>query len=481
MNDVAPLDASMARRARHAALISALAQGRTQISERSFGKPLAWSFYALLIIAILWPRYFYLSLPGLPGLSAFVLYSMAFALVILPFALYSRNAIPPFLRIIQRSPVLVGIFLLFVFWRMLTSAIAPPLSAETSWFTFTRIFLPIGVYFIISAVFFMDRDIYRTSLRVLLVLIIIAGLGGVAEVEMNMRLLKILGLNESAAGGRIAKSFMNNFYRDGSLRAQSVFTQPLVFGQFMAAIAPLCVALFFNESKKWRTVAAIAFTFCLYSVFISTSRSALICSFVAGLTFIMLMLVNRFRYRWIMLAGLFLLLCIATISAFQLGEFAASVIGGTRTNVESANLRQVMVAQSLKYASEAPVFGYGDGSAKWLGGLAIGDGLATIDSQFLSVLLHNGYPGLILWTSFLVVLIIMAVRNAMEGSSPVVRAVNSAVAAFVAAMMMGFSVLSIEDNMVMVYLFAGMVMVDRLGMRSQSGMLGAMFGFVRKF
>ena len=469
MNDVAPLDASMARRERHAALISALAQGRTQISERSFGKPLAWSFYALLIIAILWPRYFYLSLPGLPGLSAFVLYSMAFALVITPFALYSTNAIPPFLRIIQRSPVLVGIFLLFVFWRMLTSAIAPPLSAETSWFTFTRIFLPIGVYFVISAVFFMDRDIYRTSLRVLLVLIIIAGLGGVAEVEMNMRLLKILGLNESAAGGRLADSFMNNFYRDGSLRAQSVFTQPLVFGQFMAAFAPLCVALFFNESKKWRAVAAIAFTFCLYSVFISTSRSALIGSFVAGLTFIMLMLVNRFRYRWIMLAGLALLLCIATISAFQLGEFAASVIGSTRNNVESANLRQVMVAQSLKYASEAPVFGYGDGSAKWLGGLSTGDGLATIDSQFLSVLLHNGYPGLILWTSFLVVMIIMAVRNAMEGSSPVVRAVNSAIAAFVAAMMMGFSVLSIEDNMVMVYLFAGMVMVDRSSTRSVSG------------
>ena len=472
MPDDALVDASLARRERHAALISALADGRMNLSERSFGKPLAYAFYALLVVSVLWPRYFYLSLPGLPGLSGFVLYSIAFALIAVPFAIYSRNALPPLLQIIRRSPVLVGLFAAFVFWRALTSAIAPPLSAETAWFTFTRIFLPIGVYFIISTVFFMDRQIYRTALRVILVLIIVAGIGGLVEVEMNMRLLKILGLDDNAAGANVAKSFMNNFYRDGSLRAQSVFTQPLVYGQFMASIAPLCVALFFNEDKRWRMVAAAAFAFCLYSVFISTSRSALICGCVAGLVFTILMLVNRFQYRWILLAASALLLVLAISFAYQLGEFVVSIIGRSRDNLASADGREVMITQSLKYASEAPVFGYGDGSAKWLGGLSTGDGLATIDSQYLSVLLHNGYPGVILWTVFLAAMIFLAVRNAMEGSSPSVRAVNSAIAAFVAGMMMGFSVLSIEDNMVMVYLLSGLVMVDRLSTRSVSSRFG---------
>lgn len=461
MPDDALTDASLVRRERHAALISALAVGRMNFSERSFGKPLACAFYALLVMSVLWPRYFYLSVSGLPGLSGFVLYSIAFALIAVPFAIYSRNALPPLLEIIRRSPVLVGLFAAFVFWRALTSAIAPPLSSETSWFTFTRTFLPIGVYFIISTVFFMDRQIYRTALRVILVLIIVAGIGGLVEVEMNMRLLKILGLDNHAAGGIIAKSFMNNFYRDGSLRAQSVFTQPLVFGQFMAAIAPLCVALFFNEDKRWRLVAAVAFAFCVYSVFISTSRSALICGCVAGLVFTILMFVNRFHRRWIFLVIAALLLAVAVLFSYQLGELVASVIGSSRDNLASAAFREVMITQSLKYASEAPVFGYGDGSAKWLGGLSTGDGLVTIDSQYLSVLLHNGYPGVILWTSFLVAMLFLAVRNAMEGNSPSVRAINSAIAALAAGMMMGFSVLSIEDNMVIVYLFAGIVMIDR--------------------
>jgi hypothetical protein len=69
-------------------------------------------------------------------------------------------------------------------------------------------------------------------------------------------------------------------------------------------------------------------------------------------------------------------------------------------------------------------------------------------------------------------LIMMAVRNALEGANAYVRAINSAIAAFLVGMGVGFSVLSIEDNVALVFLFAGMVIADRLGTRSSPGRLG---------
>ncbi len=236
----------------------------------------------------------------------------------------------------------------------------------------------------------------------------------------------------------------------------------------MGALIPLCVALFFNESSRWRIVAACAFFGCLYGVYISTARSGLLVLLVASGIYATLTFVNRFQYRWILLGGAALLLLVLTISASQAGDLLAEMIGHSTDNLNSARYREIMLGLTFDRAAESPLIGYGDGSAKWLAGITIdhSGSLATIDSQYLSVLLHNGYPGLVLWVGFLVVLIMMAVRNALEGATPYIRAVNSAIAAYVAGMMVGFSVLSIEDNMVMVYLFAGIVMADRLSTRS---------------
>lgn len=236
----------------------------------------------------------------------------------------------------------------------------------------------------------------------------------------------------------------------------------------MGAMAPLCAALFFSEAARWRIVAACAFFCCLYGVYVSTARSGLLVLLVASGIYATLTVVNRFRFRWILLGGAGLLLAILTVLASQAGDLLAEVIGHSTDNLMSARYREIMLDLTFDRAAESPIIGYGDGSAKWLGGIAIdhSGGLATIDNQYLSVLLHNGYPGAFLWIAFLVVMMLMAVRNALEGATPYIRAVNSAIAAYIGGMMVGFSVLSIEDNMVMVYLFAGIVTADRLSTRS---------------
>jgi O-antigen ligase len=249
-------------------------------------------------------------------------------------------------------------------------------------------------------------------------------------------------------------------------------TQPLVLGQFAGALVPLCAALAINEKAGWRYASMIAVFGCMYCVFVSTSRSGLLVFIVANLFFVLLMTLNWFKYRWLILTLSLAIASVVSLYAFYLGDALTQVVGGTADNLSSARIREIMVSDALTRASESPWMGHGDGTAQFLAGVTGPTGMATIDSLYLSILIHGGYVGLVLWVAFMSALIMMAVRNALEGANAYVRAINSAIAAFLVGMGVGFSVLSIEDNVALVFLFAGMVIADRLGTRSSPGRLG---------
>jgi O-antigen ligase len=465
-------DYNNARRNRAEALVAAMQAGTAFQTGVRFSAVTRYAFYTTLILSLLWPRYFYLRVPGLPGLSPFIIFGYA-SIGLLIYALAVDRAFAPFTRIVRVSVVAWTLFAIFVSWRLLCSALGAPIAGDVPIMIFFRQFPPLAIFFPLGAVLLMDEDVRRTSLRIILVAILVMALGGMVEVVTDTRLLPLLGLDRFAAGGVFVNEFTSNFYRDNSLRAQSTFTQPLVFGQFAAAFAPLCLSLIRHESWNWRVVAAAAFAACLYCVWLSTARSGLLALIVSLTTYAMLTLVSPARYRWLLLCGAMILLIILIWSAYQVGDLLAAAVGHTADNLNSAMARQSMIDMSFSRAHDSPFVGFGDGSARWLAGMmANRSDFATIDSLYLSILVQNGFPGIGLWFAFMAVVLLMAVRNALEGATGAIRDLNCAIAALVAAMTVGLSVLSIEDNMSFVYLMAGVVMIDRLTTRSAPGRLG---------
>lgn len=430
-------------------------------------------FYLLLCLALLWPRYFYLALPGFPGISPFIIAAYLAILLLLPYTLIKDRAYRSLGETVRSSYLPWVVFVAFVLWRLLTSLLGPPLAGEIPILNFLRQFPPLAVFFILSATFMRDPDLRRTAFRIILVAILFIAFAGFVEILSDTRLLPLFGLDRFAAGGVFVNEFTNNFYRDNSLRAQSIFTQPLVLGQFAGAAAPFCLALVRHESWPWRAVAMAAFAACLYCVWISTARSGVLVLIVSMMTFGVLSLINRWRYRWLMLIVALVILVIVAVNAYQLGDLLAAVIGKSADNLNSANARETMLEMSLSRAATSPIIGFGDGTARWLAGVMVERGdFATIDSLYLSILVQNGYPGLMLWIGFMVVTLVIAVNNALEAVSEAVRAINCAIAGIVAGMGVGLSVLSIEDNMSFVYLMAGVVVVDRLTRRTVPSRIG---------
>lgn len=466
-------DYSSARKARADAFIAAVRAGTAYQTGVRFSVPARYAFYAILVISLLWPRYFYLRVPGLPGISPFVVLAYAAMALLIPYALIVDRAFYQFSRVVRISLVAWALFGLFLAWRLVSSLFGAPMAGDVPIVIFFRQFPPLAVFFPLSAIMMLDSDVRQTAFRIILVAILVIALGGFVEVVADTRLLPLLGLDRFAAGGVFVNEFTNNFYRDNSLRAQSTFTQPLVFGQFAAAFAPLCLALARRESWNWRVVAGAAFAACIYCVWLSTARSALLALIVSTTTYLLLTLVNRFTFRWILLSVGLVLLVLLMWSAYQVGDLIAAAVGHSADNLNSATARQSMMEMSFSRVSDSPLIGFGDGTARWLAGIiANRSDFATIDSLYLSILVQNGYPGIVLWMAFMAVALLMAVRNGLEGATAAIRDVNCAIAALVAAMAVGLSVLSIEDNMSFVYLLAGVVMVDRLSTRTAPGRLG---------
>lgn len=461
-----------ARQQRADALLASLRAGADFTTRFRFSPPFRLFFYVILIVALIWPRYFYLRIPGLPGTSPFVILSYAGFLLFLLALIVDRGYVQ-LTQVIRRSHIAWAMFLGFVAWRFLTSAMASPVGGIIPLASFFRQFPPLAVFFLLSALLMNDGSVRRTSLRILLVMMLVMALGGFVEIAANQRLLPLLGLDSLAAGGVFVNEFTNNFYRDNSLRAQSIFTHPLVYGQFAGAFLPFCIAMMRNERWHWRFVAMGSAAACLYGVYISTARSGLLVLIISLSVYALLTMVNRTRYRWFLLAGALAACSMVVVSAYELGNLLASAVGHTADNLSSANARKAMLEMTMSRASDSPWVGYGDGTSSVLAGLLIQRGdFTTIDSLYMSILLQNGYPGLFLWFGFMIVALIMAVRNGLEGGTGAVRDVNCAIAALLAGMMVGLSVLSIEDNMSFVYLMAGIVMVDRLSTRSAPSGLG---------
>ena len=137
------------------------------------------------------------------------------------------------------------------------------------------------------------------------------------------------------------------------------------------------------------------------------------------------------------------------------GSVGYLVKGRSTAETGSSQARVIMLERGQKLLADQPVQGYGSGLAALQIGLLPGQRSLTIDSYFLTVAIESGYVGLGLfalgWLAVAARGALAGMKAAGVGSWVLITLVTAIVASLIVK-----TVLSLTNNLDLLYLFAGM-------------------------
>lgn len=229
----------------------------------------------------------------------------------------------------------------------------------------------------------------------------------------------VLGLIEEALGHNFLgdlipvpnidelQDFLENSVTDkvrGQYRAQSTFVHPLIFAQFLVLMLPLTYVAAYRGRRK---IANLAITGGITSLLIgatlaSGSRAALIVICFYGLIWALGILrptpiaapQRASRLFSVGMTALSLVLAISVMPIF----IYQNVTGSSVEEEQSSMARLVQLHNSIEVAQEKPLLGWGPKTAADLAGTPRAwTNSNSIDSSYLSILVENGVPALLIW------------------------------------------------------------------------------------
>lgn len=356
-------------------------------------------FYVLLaslFLAVVWPRYASIKLPGLPALppARIALFVLLLAFVYL-FA--KRDEFRQrLLSAIHRHGLVIYPLLALLLWRVLGifGSEIPLLSVRGVLNEALSVYLPL-----LAALGLVQtrRDVHAVLATFL------AATGVVVLVALYEF---AVGRNVFYEIFEVDSAYLEQVLRDklraGAYRLQSTFSHPLSLSEFLVLMVPVAFYMAFVDGFRWlRSIALLLLVALATFVIIRTaSRSgmggfAVVLALTVGIGFTRLLLRSRDAVR----GGLYVLGILATVmgtvaALFLMQEILAGRTAGERS---SALVRLLMWEHGLQKAWEHPILGWGQDLAAQVLGFIGNQGVLTIDSYYLSVLLDAGYPGLALY------------------------------------------------------------------------------------
>lgn len=418
-------------------------------------------FFAFVAVAVAWPDYLALQLPGLPWISMRRLALAPMCLLFLV-ALSTSSTFRHEMRAqLDRWPLL---------WKMMLGFIAiqcASLVAAEEKYEAVKDLLNYQTVWI--APFFVGAWIFRDPARIERFLKLFIGLclliGAIGMVEyVNKGVLwadhipPFLQVDLTSMSGTLSAE-----YRNGLYRSKSVFNQPLPFAEIMALAAPL--TLYFAGRAQgffYRAGWLMLDLFILAVLFLPQSRLGLIGFAIGHAVWLLL----RFGRLWLLnrtsLAGPAFTLA---YPALLLGLAAAvmvvpalrqRVVGGSDT-VYSDQARKVQKRMAVPVIAKSPVFGYGPRQgAQALGyrGGAEGSRL-TIDNYLLWIALDYGLVGFALYYGMILLALHRLLLSGFKGKA---AAHDQALllVAILSAFLLIKTVLSEEDNHWLLFTLLGM-------------------------
>ncbi len=394
-------------------------------------------------VTVVWPRYASLRLPGMPALSV----SRLCLLALLILGIYIVSKAPAvrqrlFARLVRFKwifyPLLVWMFVRIV---GIPFSVAPLGSLRGLLNELLTIYAPM-----LLALAFIEtrRDIHRV-LWVLLIATVLVLLLALYEYRLGRNLF--FGVLE--IDSEYLQQVLRDKVRAGGYRLQSTFAHPLTLSEFLVIMTPMALYLTVADGFRWiRSIGFAVFLAVLAFVVIKTGSRSGIGSLAVVLGACAILSAARLsrNTRNSIAAALYVLAAIAFIAVAALGLYLLMdiIVGRTSREFNSGMVRLLMWQEGLAKVASRPLLGFGQDTAANVLGFVGAQGVVTIDSYFLSVLVDGGFISLLMYLLALSVMGGTFLRAGLRRDSP------DLLALLIAASLIGFvlvkAILSLPHN-----------------------------------
>jgi O-antigen ligase len=415
----------------------------------------------VVALSVLWPRNLFFSLSPLPSANPYTLCVVAFDCAIILQFFLSRNIRTRLTRVFLSAKLISACFLLWFLWRIIADlAGETPLSSAMNTF---RDLAYLGSLFLIAALVTADVVGRRYIVRALLLSALITSLAGIYESLSGQYITTTLGLVNFPVTQDPQYILLNTInadsFRYGLLRAKSFFTHPIVFAQFLACMVPLAWhAARFETSYVFRFLGIAVICLIPWALLDTGTRSALI---TAGVGIFMLFLMANMRdLRRDPLKFVSMIIVLATVVIIIIvawDNILLLVVGRNESEMSSSLGRITMLNRTLDALRDSPVFGFGDGNDIMKAGLVYAGSFLTMDNLFLSTVLDFGVVGLVLFLLLAGALLWRGFLLNLSARSPENSSLARAVTCGTAAILLGQSILSVNDNLSIIYLYCSII------------------------
>lgn len=423
--------------------------------------------YALLalLLSVVWPRYGFYSVGPIDATPYTIMAILAW--VVVPAALLLMPAAGRQLwRAVSVRPVMFSLLASWILWRALSSAIGPNPGFSLTYLAREVVYLlPLLPLAILLT---QQPDGRRLALSCILLATAIVTVVALAEMITGQSLARMTGVRFAGDAQTLANiAEANRRLGQNAMRIQSVFTHPIVFAQFLAWAAPFLVFAALGRTQMWMRLTALGCLAVLpVLVFATNARSGLIALGASLMTYIAIGLIRRVGLFSLQSAAAAFMTLALLLGAFNVGQgtLGGLVQGRNAVEASSTQARSAMFERGLREISASPIVGFGDGQSPQYAGLVGRNGILTIDSAFLSSLLDSGWVGLLMNLSIWALALVSATRAALQ---PKASGFDAAVAASLVGVMSVFAVLSITDNLSLIFFSIGLTSVALLRARSR--------------
>lgn len=405
-----------------------------------------------ITFSVLWPRYIFFHISGLPSVNPFTLATMGclyLSLVSLIFSPKFSSLVISSARKTGQVPKWIAMYLL---WRLITCFLGetPGLSVTN----FLKEMVYVNSFILFGYIFASQENGSLILFRILAICGVLVGLAGIYEAFAEQNLFSRFA--SAGEDGDISGTLANiaaEKIRSGAYRAQSSFDHPIVFSQFVAALIPIAIyGILHEKNHLWRLVSLAALPIALLSILKSGSRAGIVSVVLAFGLVATIMWLRALVHGRLSKVVAFVSLP-ALIGGVGLGYLLLQelIAGRGQHEISSSGVRMMMLRNGINALADSPIIGFGQGQAIAKAGIINTNNLATIDNYFLSIALDSGYVGLALFVLVLVVFSYKSLMVAVKNPSSDGLFVGSCLAS-VLAIAATFTGLSIINNMTLLWL-----------------------------
>ena len=411
-------------------------------------------FWMILIVAlsVIWPRYIFLNIGMLPRINPLTVSVMLGVGLVLFLMVNSPEFWRRVVGTMRRGGWIFKLIVMWFAWRFVANILGEyPLDSTVN---FVREMFYISSFVLFGTVIASYDNGPNWMLRVVILTAVLVGLAGVIEAFQHSNLF--VRFASQSEEGDLASTLANiamKKIRLGEYRAQSTFDHPIVFAQFFAALMPLAFFAFLHEKHRfWRLLSFAVIPIALLAILKSGSRAGII-SFAIAAAFLGLLFWVRALAHGRLSKATAIIALPALAAAISIAFLVLQEIAGGRSQIEagSTNVRFLMLHYGMHALSQSPLWGFGHGLAITKAGITNPSGLITLDNYLLTVALDSGFIGFALFVATITAFALKGFAFSIRQRGLDGMFVGACVAS-VLALFSTFAILSIPNNMTLLWL-----------------------------